>query len=342
VPAPHTRVVQLADARLHLAAEDAALLEPVTLVYGECSPVSATQTAGADVYCGLSRGDRPAHLLISFQGDALPDLAGVALAVLHPPRNQPRYRAGELRPDGWRLVGGEDRPVVATDGRRILVDTDRVPGDFVAELLAGVAFALQRQLLVVHAAALRIGGRGVLLTGPSHGGKTTTAAHLASRGHALLGDELSALRLSSGELVPVRRAMTLRAGPREPDLAARLLADRSAALRSAAGRSGPHRIDRLFGEAPAGRVRLGGLFVLSGFAGEPHCEPFQPTLADREVFEYLVANDVALISWGLTAERHVLSLMALRHILSRTRCWRLTLGPPAATARLIERRMEST
>jgi hypothetical protein len=52
----------------------------------------------------------------------------------------------------------------------------------------------RRGLLPLHAAAVEIGGRAILLAGPSGVGKSTLAAALASRGHRLLADDLCAIR----------------------------------------------------------------------------------------------------------------------------------------------------
>lgn len=49
---------------------------------------------------------------------------------------------------------------------------------------------LSRGGLFFHAAAVEIDGRAVILTGPSHHGKTTLAGALAAAGHRLLADDL--------------------------------------------------------------------------------------------------------------------------------------------------------
>lgn len=51
----------------------------------------------------------------------------------------------------------------------------------------------QRGLLPIHASAVRIDGRAVLIAGVSGAGKSTLAAALGARGHALIADDVAAV-----------------------------------------------------------------------------------------------------------------------------------------------------
>ncbi|HEX2210783.1 MAG TPA: hypothetical protein VHG93_24080 [Longimicrobium sp.] len=53
----------------------------------------------------------------------------------------------------------------------------------------------------LHASAVEIDGAAVALVGPAGAGKSTTAAALATRGHALVADDVLALRASEGGIV---------------------------------------------------------------------------------------------------------------------------------------------
>ena len=59
-------------------------------------------------------------------------------------------------------------------------------------------FRLRADAIFFHAAAVGLGGRGVLIVGPKGRGKSTTALALAARGQILLGDETAGY-------VPARR-----------------------------------------------------------------------------------------------------------------------------------------
>jgi hypothetical protein len=66
--------------------------------------------------------------------------------------------------------------------------------------------------LLFHAAALEIHGAGLLLPGASGSGKSTLTAALASSGAGYLSDELVALDLASGALVPYPKPISLKSG----------------------------------------------------------------------------------------------------------------------------------
>ena len=89
--------------------------------------------------------------------------------------------------------------VLVRDGREILVDpvADATP-DEVAGFVFGsgmVALLWQRGFLVLHGAAVEIDGRGVLFVGPPGCGKSSLAAALQQRGHAVLTDDVCAVTL---------------------------------------------------------------------------------------------------------------------------------------------------
>jgi hypothetical protein len=66
--------------------------------------------------------------------------------------------------------------------------------------------------LLFHAAALEVDGSGLLLPGASGSGKSTLAAALATEGAGYLSDELVALDLNSGALVPYPKPISLKSG----------------------------------------------------------------------------------------------------------------------------------
>jgi hypothetical protein len=102
---------------------------------------------------------------------------------------------------GWFLVQPDDPWIGIPEG-----------GDAVRreEHLWGVPTSLcllQRGDLPLHAAAVEVGGGGVLFAAPGRFGKTTLAAAFLDAGHRLLAEDVSCLRLASGPVVVPGPAM---------------------------------------------------------------------------------------------------------------------------------------
>jgi hypothetical protein len=108
----------------------------------------------------------------------------------------------------WRIAGARlllDIPGIArfllTDGREIVAqpETEARLADIPIFIL-GTVFGIllhQRGAVVLHAAAVRVGGRAVAMCGMSGAGKSTLAAALAERGHALVSDDLCAVDIDA-------------------------------------------------------------------------------------------------------------------------------------------------
>jgi hypothetical protein len=87
-----------------------------------------------------------------------------------------------------------------TNGQEIAVQPE--PGTETAEVaifLIGTVLGIllhQRQQIVLHASAVRVGGKAVLFCGASGAGKSTIAAALSQRGFPLVNDDVCAIDLS--------------------------------------------------------------------------------------------------------------------------------------------------
>ncbi|WP_127089092.1 HPr kinase/phosphorylase [Aquabacter cavernae] len=72
-----------------------------------------------------------------------------------------------------------------------------VTGDDVRVFLLGTMFSalcMRRGMLPLHASAVEIGGRALLISGASGAGKSTLAGALAARGHRLISDDVCLLQ----------------------------------------------------------------------------------------------------------------------------------------------------
>ena len=113
----------------------------------------------------------------------------------------------------WRIAG--DRflirvPGVArfllTQGREITFEVEEgAPPEDVAVFIIGTVFGIllhQRQQIVLHASAVKVGDKAVLFCGASGAGKSTMAAALNQKGYPLLTDDVCAINIdANGALV---------------------------------------------------------------------------------------------------------------------------------------------
>ena len=338
--AQETACFRIGDRVLEVSAGEPSILDSVRAHYGDCEQVSLDRANLPFIRCVVNAGSPSSLIAIHFLHKQPLDLAKIALGLSHPPNNSPPYAISDAQWAGWSLIGGADRTVVATCRTGLLVDPTGVAEDFVADYLIAATLRAQPDLMVLHAAALQTGSGGAILTGASHAGKTTTAMHLASRGHRLLGDEMAVIRLGSRELLPLRRSLSLRAGPRSRALVSALQRARPGEEHFLRGDIGSLRISELFFESGDEPVELKAAFFLNGFSEHPAIEPFYITMNDENAFDHMSANDVASISWGFEPRRRALRLLALKQLMGHLQCWNLIVGSPDETARLIESTME--
>lgn len=95
-------------------------------------------------------------------------------------------------------------------GKEIIIARDpRADDDDIRAFLLGPAIGLlllQRQIWTLHASAIRSRQGGVLFTGSSGAGKSTTLNGLLQRGYAMLADDISGICLSSKAIPQVLSA----------------------------------------------------------------------------------------------------------------------------------------
>jgi hypothetical protein len=117
-------------------------------------------------------------------------------------------RRGATAPEKYELIFA-GRPVM---------ESSRI-GDILHQLDNELTFILENarpDLYFVHAAALAVDGRAVLLVGESGAGKSTTAYAFASSGVEYLSDELAPLEPATGHVHPYPRAICLKQDPPLP------------------------------------------------------------------------------------------------------------------------------
>ena len=172
------------------------------------------------------------------------------------------------------------------------------PGDAVAWVVSDVNRAASEasgEHLLFHAGALDAGGTGVLVPGPSGSGKSTLVAGLARAGLAYLTDELSALDLSSGRLLPYAKPITVKQGSFD------VLRDLQSPDDGGAA-AGPWSGEEWQVPVGPGTCRAIGRACAPGFVVVPRYEQGVATtltpLSETEAFLYLALNAVNLLAHG--------------------------------------------
>ena len=135
------------------------------------------------------------------------DLPGLAVAAEPAPADLRVVRGSVEAPTEWPASGIAVRPTAEADvlawaGRATLsvsaheIRVDSDDEGFARQCIVGpgLGVALHRRgRMVLHGSALDVDGKGLVLLGHKGAGKSTTAAALLARGHALLTDDLVAV-----------------------------------------------------------------------------------------------------------------------------------------------------
>ena len=144
---------------------------------------------------------------------ALPETLLGAEVVAAAPASLPGAPLLEMREDEFHIIAHGDHAWIDITGvgvfeidrgRRVTVKAapDAEPG--VLEVyLSGTVDALllaQRRSFALHANAVAIGDRGVLIAGDSGSGKSTTAIRMLQRGHGHVADDMCALGVEHGRV----------------------------------------------------------------------------------------------------------------------------------------------
>jgi HPr Serine kinase C-terminal domain len=234
-------------------------------------------------------------LELGFAAPALPAVdGGVADPTLVELGDEEALRAawpaGEARRTGW--MGPPERRVMTVDAHpeagylihlpaygRFLVSSDgrsvacapSAPGPLWQNALVGQVLPAAASLQgyeVLHASALRVGGRAVALVGASGAGKSSLALRLLERGATLLADDVAVVAERDGRLVvePSSALVNIR-----DDEVARLGGARLAVLGETIGRSeGKLHVVVQREHRP---TSLGVVYLLERAEGSPVIEP---------------------------------------------------------------------
>jgi len=297
-------------------------------IYPEGADQGGTTAAPLQVKCVVRIHDEAPLAAVIFD-DPEPLESFAFCQSLFPDRG---YLEGPVGADGWRTISSRqtpDEPQIALRENYALVDRRQIWQPFIANYAINRVLRLQRDMLFFHAASIGIDGRGAMIVGPKGSGKTTTAMSLAARGHDFLGDEMAAVHRRTKEMLPFRRAVSIRNGPRAHRVNEYLSRRHFPVERFPdGGERTLVNVASMFPEAGISPTTLSCVIFLRQFAERPAAEQFVFSL---EHFRML--SPLACSMWGVPVGARMMDLSGL---LRGVRCYVLAPGQPDDTADLVE------
>jgi len=331
---------RLGDAILEIDCDDRSVSEGLRELFGECAVADdATHDADTQRVRFTLRTQSDLDLVCIDLAAGVPiDGVEIVRSLLEPrPGHHCTVRPSPL--EGWRLVAEKEsaEPIAAISPRRTLVRTNRLRPHFFRDYSASAVLRCQTGVLFLHGASVCVGGAGVFLSGRAGSGKTTLALTLASRGHGLLGDDVAALRQEGLALLPLRRTLHIRRGPRG-ELVDKALRERRIEMADYPGSTPRAKVEarELFPADPIPQSVLRAAFLLRGFRKRPALERYVPSLAKIEPLRHLPER----LQWGITPARRLMRYAQAVRCLERVPCYLLDVGLPEETADLIEKTVE--
>lgn len=329
---PPTEWYLFGEGVLGVCSEDTAFRDRFRTLFAECSVEDGALGFFPRVVCTVQHATPAELALVHFDDPEPLDAAQFATTLF----SDRAYRIA-AEADGWSVVESESTGESSSVAFREEVAVAPIDSNWrplIGNLALNRVLRLQKDVLVLHASAAVVHDRGVLFTGPKESGKTTLSTSLAARGHGFLGDELGAVRVGTKELLPFRRAISLREGPRSAGVETALGRETDPILEEFPDGTPRRRAQprTLFPDAPADPATLEAVFVLRSFAPRPHAERFVPAMSDAGLLAPFGST-----MWGVPG---ALRAMRIGALMSSCACYHLDAGEPDETADLIEQIME--
>jgi hypothetical protein len=319
--------VTLADCRVTVECDDQSIFPEFFEVFGGSEPVCGRSSSPAHLRLDIRAKIDPNFGCFYMSGsDDLPvDAREFSFGIQHENGAFERFPVDE---DGWTCVAFRGSPVPAFAFRDDVCLFALEPRwrRSIMWYLFWRMLRIRSDAIFFHAAAVGINGHGTVFVAPAGGGKSTTSLALAARGHMFLSDEVAGYVPERGELIPFRRPVGIKPGPRAravERLITPFLADRI--LRNGFARVG---IETLFPVEAPRAIPLHRIVFLRGFAERPSLKRITPSRAE-------IVELQPLMSSFLNAP-HSRRVFELARLLSSSKVYQLHPGDPDDTAIYLE------
>jgi hypothetical protein len=317
----------MADKRITVECDEKAFFKDFFTMFGGPEPVAGRMPIPSDMHLEIHTQSRNDFGWFRMTGsDELPiDGHELSFAI---ELDQGHFEELKMNEPGWRCIAfrGSDVPAFAFRGRDCLFALDERWRLCIIWYLFWRLLRIRSDAIFFHASALGIFGEGTIFVGPAGGGKSTTSMALAARGHNFLSDEIAAYLPERGELIPFRRPVGIKRGPRSSAVQRGLRREVAERIEQ----DGFARIDigNLFAVEEPKAVPLRRLVFLRGFAEQPSMKRITPGRAELVELQPLMSS-------FLNAS-HSRRIFELTRLLAGGKVYQLNPGDPDATAEYIE------
>jgi hypothetical protein len=311
----------LAGVSLQLDSDDEPLLQEAAALLG--APLAGASTARATLHARVRGGGAHARLELDAPRREQLTPADLLLAAGSPDFPFEVLEASEERAVLARR--GERRAVIVAAMGECLFTCEDGWRKALSLLLLQRLMRCRDDAVFFHAGSVSLRGAGAMVVGPKGAGKSTLVLALAARGHALLGDEQACYLPATGELLPFRRPVGIKPGPRAAAV------DRALQRRGRSPeRDGMMRIplEELMDAPSASAAALRAVLFLDGFAARPDLRALSPSRVDLGRLQPVGASMV-----NAPRTRRVFEMASL---LARSRVYELRAGAPDDTAAAVE------
>lgn len=317
----------MADRRITVECDDRGFFPEFFTFFGGPAPIPGRIAVPADIHLEVRAHLHPEFGWFRVSGsNSLPNDAHEFSFVVE--EDQGTFERLPVDEAGWKCVAfrGSSIPAFAFHDRDCLFALGpRWQGRLVRYLFWRL-LRMRSDAIFFHASALGINGEGALFVGPKGSGKSTTSLALAARGHNFLADDVAGYVPERDELIPFRRPVGIKPGPRA-DAVGRGLSPGIAAQIERDG-YGRVDIDTLFSVRPPRPFPLRRVVFLRGFAEHPLLERITPQREDIVALQPLMSS--------FLDASHSRRVFELARLLSRAKVYQLHPGDPDATAEYLE------